>query len=256
MILTKKKQVLYFQFPGLSRFREIKHGIFTRNSGHSKGLYQSLNINYNSSDNKNDIKLNRDLVSRCMNEDKNNIVYAGQVHGTNVLLFSENNNKTASDTAGKLPPEGDALVSNVRKKMLVIMLADCQPVFLYEPVRRVVANIHSGWRGSINNIIGRTIYKMNERFGCNPEKIIAGIGPSLGPCCAEFVNYKKEIPEAFWKYKDNADYFDFWALSRDQLIKAGVSAENINLSRICTRCNSDIFFSYRRERLQGGSRLS
>jgi YfiH family protein len=129
--------------------------------------------------------------------------------------------------------------------LLTILVADCQPVMLYDPVRAVVANIHSGWRGSIADIIGRTVAVMKERFACRPAEIIAGIGPSLGPCCAEFVNYRQEIPEALWSYQVSDNHFDFWALSRDQLVWAGLLPEHIETGGICTRCHSDLFFSYR-----------
>jgi hypothetical protein len=92
---------------------------------------------------------------------------------------------------------------------------------------------------------------MGEVFDCRTRDIIAGIGPSLGPCCAEFVNYANEIPPTFWKYKDALDHFDFWSLSRDQLRDAGLQSENICLSNLCTRCNTDRFFSYRGEGITG-----
>jgi len=111
--------------------------------------------------------------------------------------------------------------------------------------------VHSGWRGSIQNIIGRTVEMMKQLFDCNPGLIQAGIGPSLGPCCAEFINYKDEIPKAHWSYKDSNDHFDFWSISRDQLLHAGVPAKNIELSRICTRCRTREFFSYRAEKNTG-----
>ncbi|MBW1984000.1 MAG: polyphenol oxidase family protein, partial [Deltaproteobacteria bacterium] len=86
---------------------------------------------------------------------------------------------------------------------------------------------------------------------CKSSDLIAGIGPSLGPCCAEFVNYKKEIPEAYWTYKNQDNYFDFWAVSKDQLCNAGVLPENTHLSKICTKCHTDRFYSYRGEGTTG-----
>lgn len=115
----------------------------------------------------------------------------------------------------------------------------------------MVANVHSGWRGSIANIIGHTLDAMKKNFGSDPAHVVAGIGPSLGPCCAEFVNYKEEIPEPFWKYRNDRRHFDFWAVSRDQLCEAGVCAENIHISGLCTRCRTDLFFSYRAEGITG-----
>jgi hypothetical protein len=80
---------------------------------------------------------------------------------------------------------------------------------------------------------------------------LAGIGPSLGPCCAEFVNYRQEIPSGLWAYRRDTVYFDFWAMTRDQLNAAGVCEDHIETSRLCTRCNSDRFFSYRGEKRTG-----
>jgi copper oxidase (laccase) domain-containing protein len=120
-----------------------------------------------------------------------------------------------------------------------------------DPIRQVVANVHSGWRGSIINIIGRTVNAMEKHFGCDPAQIQAGIGPSLGPCCAEFVNYETEIPEKFWHHKDAGHHFDFWSISQDQLMDAGVLKANIENCQICTKCHTDLFFSYRGEGTTG-----
>jgi len=146
---------------------------------------------------------------------------------------------------------GDAVVTDVSGTHLVIQVADCQSVMLYDPSRRVVANVHSGWRGSIKNIIGRTVKVMESVFNCHATNMFAGIGPSLGPCCAEFINYKDEIPAAFWNYKDHSHHFDFWRISRDQLATAGIPAEQICSSDLCTKCNTNTFFSYRGEGVTG-----
>jgi len=92
---------------------------------------------------------------------------------------------------------------------------------------------------------------MQQHFGCHPDAILAGIGPSLGPCCAEFINYKTEIPQEFWRYKDPGDHFDFWAISYDQLLNGGVLAKHIESCQMCTRCRTDDFFSYRAEKTTG-----
>ena len=146
---------------------------------------------------------------------------------------------------------GDGLVTHVAGKTLAIKLADCQAVLIYDPIQKVVGNVHSGWRGSIQNIIGRCIETMTTNFGSDPKDMIAGISPSLGPCCAEFINYKTEIPMPFWKYKNSTNHFDFWRISRDQLVGSGVLPDHIELSDICTKCNSHLFYSYRQSRDTG-----
>ncbi len=249
MILRQKKGVSFFQFPHIVKFANVRHGIFTRDCGYSRNDFQSLNVSFAVGDDHRNVEKNRQIISECIGG--KDLVFLKQMHAANVLIFSNNDKSNKINGASGSSLIGDAMVTDIPNKYLVIQVADCQSVLMYDPVRRVVANVHSGWRGSINNVIGRTINAMNERFGCNSNNIIAGICPSLGPCCSQFVNYKNEIPGLFWQYKDMSDHFDFWAISQDQLCDAGVSIENIHISRICSRCNTDLFFSFRGEGTTG-----
>ncbi len=248
MIQKKRNNIPFFQSPNLAEFPHITHGIFTRNFGYSKGRFKSLNVGFNTGDDPVAVKQNRKIILQTAQSD--DLVYAKQVHGADVLVFSSYD-KAINKPGPQSPAKGDALVTNIPKKLLLIQVADCQPVLLYDPVKKVVANIHSGWRGSIQNIIGKTIDVMCQRFGCASKNIFATVGPSLGPCCAEFINYKKEIPELFWDFKTGINHFDFWSISKDQLKKAGVHSENIFISAICTSCNTDKFYSYRKEGTTG-----
>ena len=244
MIKKKKNGVSFLQFPDLAKFSEIDHKIFTRDKGFSEGPCRSLNVSFNVDDNPDSVKLNRRLISDGF--DGKNLLFINQVHGEKVLFFSKNDK---IPIAGKIT--GDAMVTDRQGLFFGIQTADCQPILMYEPECGVVANIHSGWRGSIKNIIGSTVEVMKKKAGCRPDRIIAGIGPSLGPCCAEFINYKDEISEKFWHYKDKKDYFDFWSISCSQLCEAGVLYENISLSRLCTMCNPELFYSYRKNNVTG-----
>lgn len=271
MIIKHRNGVSFLEFEKLAKLPGIRHRVFTRNTGVSTGPFRSLNISFGVGDDDQNVRRNREIISKCLNEE--DLVFADQVHGSRVMVFSKDDNNSItfdSDLCGEVePPEilnkqigvsnpdsehkhvGDALVTNIRKKNLAIQVADCQSVIMYDPVQQVVANVHSGWRGSINNIIGFTIKVMKKSFGCFAGDIVAGIGASLGPCCAEFVNYEKEIPKRYWKYKDDSDHFDFWSLSRDQLCQAGVLTDNVDLSRLCTKCDPDRFFSFRGEGTTG-----
>jgi len=271
VILKHINGVSFFQFPKLLVFSNIQHGIFTRKNGASRGSYSSLNVSFGVGDDRHHVLQNRKTISQCLGVD--DLVFIDQVHGNRVLIFTKDNESGNPNSFDSLsepeftgidnlpsgvfesesghPLIGDAIVTNMPNKNLVVQVADCQSVLMYEPVRQVVANVHAGWRGSINNIIGRTIKVMEQNFGCYPRDIVAGISPSLGPCCAEFINYRKEIPAAFWPYKDDRDHFDFWSVSRDQLCDAGVIDQNIDLGRICTKCDIDNFFSFRGEGTTG-----
>lgn len=248
LISAKRNGTSLFQFPNLSRFSDIRHGIFTRKNGYSKTPYKSLNISYSTGDDSRNVKLNRSVISKCF--DGNELLFARQVHGAKAVMFAKKSMPLKNRFTDVIP-ECDAMITDIKQISLVIQVADCQSILMYDHVLKVIANVHSGWRGSIKNIIRRTISVMEKEFDSKPGNIVAGISPSLGPCCAEFVNYKNEIPEKLWKYKDGSDHFDFWAISLDQLCDAGVLKKNIYLSEICTRCNTDLFFSFRGEETTG-----
>jgi copper oxidase (laccase) domain-containing protein len=86
---------------------------------------------------------------------------------------------------------------------------------------------------------------MQDTYGTTPESLVAGIGPSLGPCCAEFIHYERELPPSFQDFRLGKNHFDFWKITRKQLQQCGVLEESISCSSTCTVCSSD-FFSYRR----------
>lgn len=246
MISTRDNDVPFFEFPNLAGLPGIRHGVFTRSGGRSRAPYASLNVGLGVGDRTDAVTFNRALVSRCLGDLR--MVFIRQVHGAGVVVLKDVGTGSADPDA---PHTGDALVTDIPRTGLVIQTADCQAVMLCDPRKRVAANVHSGWRGSVQNIIGKTVHAMISHFGCDPADIQAGIGPSLGPCCGEFIHYRNEIPKAFWKYKGENSHFDFWAASRDQLSATGVPEENIFSSRLCTRCRTDLFFSYRGERSTG-----
>jgi hypothetical protein len=244
MIFTEKYSVPFLQFPNLIGFEHIRHGIFTRKGGFSTKPYNSLNTDLSVGDDRETVRRNREAVSMCMGDIP--IFFPRQVHGTDILIL-KNEDEMIPDA--EVP--ADAVITNRPGLNIGIQTADCQAVLMYDPKSRAAANVHSGWRGSIQNIIGLTVRNMSEAFGTDPRNIHAGIGPSLGPCCAEFINYPDEIPEIYWKYKDETHHFNFWAVTRDQLMAAGVPGENICISSLCTRCRTDLFFSYRGEGITG-----
>jgi YfiH family protein len=248
MILTTQNGVSFYQFKNLAACSGIEHRIFTRNSGFSQPPFASLNVGFGIGDTPKNVSKNRGIISRFMGAGR--LVFARQIHGCEIAVLSRDSEKRGITSAGRAVT-ADAMVTDIFERNLVIQVADCQAVLLYEPARRVIANIHCGWRGSVQNIIGRTVGVMEQHFGCRPRRIQAGIGPSLGPCCAEFINYRSEIPMEFWRYQGLNEHFDFWSLSRNQLKRAGVAEINIESSGICTRCDTDEFFSYRAQRTTG-----
>ncbi len=245
MVVNKKiKHPEKLEFTNLKVFPQIVHSVFTRRGGVSNQPFDSLNVSFSNGDKEACVAENR---SRIMNAlDRNSTpVFIDQVHEDNIIVLE--NNKIE-----KFLYKADGIITNVKGKLLFIQVADCQSVMMFDPVNNVIANVHSGWRGSVKNIIGKCVDIMGKKFGTSPENIVAGISPSLGPCCAEFVNYRKEFPESVWKYKEKDSLnFDFWELSFYQLLQKGVRADNIENMNICTKCFSKTFFSYRKEKITG-----
>lgn len=215
---------------------------FSRRGGVSKPPRDFLNVSFGVGDDPAAVEQNRALVKREIGARV--LVSSRQVHGSSICVVDQ---KPESD----LELDGyDALITDLGGIGLMIQQADCQGVLLYDCRRQVVAAVHNGWRGSALDIIGRTIARMGDSFGSRPVDIRAWISPSLGPCCGEMVNYEKELPPALHHYQVRPCYFDFWAMSRDQLTATGVFGENIEIAKTCTCCN-DEWFSHRRDRQTG-----
>jgi hypothetical protein len=175
-----------------------------------------------------------------------------QVHGDTIRLLDERALQSADPPAFLMrAPDGDGLATDTPDLGLMIKIADCQAVFLVDPERRAIANVHCGWRGSVRNIAGKAVALLRERFGTRPQNLLAAISPSLGPCCGEFLNYRDELPPAFWDYQVRPTYFDFWEITRSQLLGAGLERDRIEIAGRCTVCHPEDYFSYRGEKTTG-----
>lgn len=217
-------------------FSDLPHGMFCRHGGISEAPFASLNLSYTVGDSPEAVTTNRQLVKQCLGVE--HLVSARQVHGERMVLAKNVQQDTEYTDA-------DALITQQRGVGLLIQQADCQAVLLYDPVQEVIAAVHSGWKGSVLNIIAATVRTMMKECGTNPVDLRAVISPSLGPCCAEFINWPQELPTSMHRHQVRENYFDFWAISREQLLLEGVPEEQIETVGICTVCNHD-FFSYRR----------
>ena len=218
------------------------HGVFNRHGGVSPAPWASSNVTFGLGDRRENVLANRERIKNLLGLGR--LVSARQVHGSRVYTLTETLQEDCEVDGF------DGLVTNVPDTGLMIQQADCQAVLLADPVRRAIGIAHAGWRGTAAGILAETVYAMRRAFACEPPDLLAAISPSLGPCCAEFVNFRTELPGPLHGYQVRESYFDFWAISRDQLLSAGVRPENIHTAGICTRCRPD-YFSYRREKQTG-----
>lgn len=237
MLHKQKKGIHWLEFELFAEFPELVHGTFLRHGGVSQGAFSSLNVVESLGDNVALVQENRRRILEVLGLDQ--MVHVKQVHGIRVVGI---------DKAGE---EADGLWTQERGKGLMIKHADCQAAIFYDPCRKGIANVHAGWRGNVQNMYAQTVQAMQCRLGSRPENLHVAISPSLGPCCGEFKNYQRELPENFWSFQVKPFYFDLWAIARMQLEACGVLPHHIQMAGRCTRCEHNEFFSHRKENPAG-----
>jgi YfiH family protein len=185
-------------------------------------------------------------------------IFPRQTHSDHVVIVtSETIKNTIEDT--------DALITNITGMFICVQTADCVPVLLFDPQKKVVAAIHSGWKGTVFRIVQKTIQQMSEKFGCQPSDIVAGIGPSIhlhayeiGPDVVEaakasFSNWQALLKPSFTGGKA---FFDLWEANKTILVESGVPEENIEVIGLCSFEHARLFFSARREGADTGRMVS
>lgn len=241
MIRKEKDGIHTLEFELYSEFPKLKCVIFLRQGGSSLGKYQSLNLSYNVSDDPLRVKSNELLILSNLN--LTSLVRANLCHGKEILEVSRN-----QDTSHLL---SDAIATKELTLGLLVTHADCQAACFYDPIHHAVANVHSGWRGNVQNIYAETVQFMKNTYDSNPADIHVAVAPSLGPSNAEFIHYKNELPQNFWQFEITPNHFDFWQIAKMQLKMSGILDHHIQIASIDTYSNSDDYFSYRRENITG-----
>lgn len=218
MLVREKKPFKWLEFELLKPYPELIHGVFVQTKDHQ---IKDKHV--------------QDEITKLL--------------GLQGLYVDKGEHKDRIIEARHGSPQevADGLLTTEKGLGLVITHADCQAVIVFDPVKKIVANIHAGWRGQVQNILGKGISLLIKTKGCNPKDLRVCISPSLGPSHAEFIHYEREFPASFHAYRKN-NYFDLWKISEDQLIEMGVLEKHIEIARICTFKEEDLFFSYRRNR--------
>jgi purine-nucleoside/S-methyl-5'-thioadenosine phosphorylase / adenosine deaminase len=233
-------EVPFFEFPSLSVYPELAHFVFTRHGGVSDATFRSLNVSFSTGDSAKNVETNLSMIQQITGA--RSLRFMNQVHGNNIVILRESTVRGVERVF-----TADAMITDLPGTALLVKQADCQAVILYDPARKVVSNVHCGWRGNVNGLLSAVVAAMGAEFGCDPSGLRAAIGPSLGPCCAEFVTHQEIFPGSFRSFMVRENYFDLWAISRSQLVASGLKGEHIESADWCTRCRTDLFYSYRAE---------
>lgn len=236
-----KDKMEWIEFDLLEEYPHVAHAVFLRSGGVSSHHFSSLNLSDNVGDHPDCVKVNREQVRKALALDQ--VVYAQQNHGVNVHRITKKNTSQI--------PAADALFTTEKGVGLAVTHADCQGAIFYDPVHEAVGVAHAGWKGSAQNIYARLIETMHREIGTQPHNLLVCISPSLGPDHAEYKNYKHDFPDGLWSFQVRPNHFDFWAISRKQLLESGILEKNIEMSQVCTVCSPKECFSYRREKETG-----
>lgn len=185
----------------------------------------------------------RDLIKNC--------VQVEQVHGNNIVL---------ADGKHEFYKNADGLITQ-NKMFLGIRTADCLPIFIFDPKKKIIGAIHAGWKGLVGDIIDQAIDRMSK-LGAISQEILVGVGPHIGPCCYQIsdnliseLQKHKINPDGIIINKENSWFMDIATLAYQQFIKAGLIDRNIEILSICTACHGN-YYSYRREGKKTGRMLN
>jgi YfiH family protein len=232
-----------YRFEALA-VENVVHAVFTRLGGVSRGPFATLNVGNGVGDDEAAVAENHARIYAHMDLAANGVASPHQVHGNRVVVV-------AAKDAGQVIPGTDGLVTNAPGVGLLLRFADCQPILLYDPAHHALGLIHAGWRGVALGIARRAVEVMQEAFGSQPEELIAGLGPAIGPCCytvgqnvAAAMGYALPNWRQVMSLLDEDQWrFDLPAANAQQLAAAGV--HEIEEAHLCTACHSQEFFSHR-----------
>ena len=254
VIHINKNGIQYIQFKRLLQYKNITH-CFTLKPLNFAG-YDTYELKKNEVD-----KAYTDICS-AINISGDDICRPKQTHTDRV-------EKIGGGDEGIYNPkfdDVDALTTNIKNKALTLCFADCTPLLFFDPVKNVIANTHSGWKGTYKEIGSKTVEKLVKEYGCNPEDLICCIGPHIRKCHFEV---DKDVRDMFYnKFKNlkNIDnyiigkgpkyYIDTLGINTENLLNLGLKKENIIDSKICTVCESDICHSFRAEKEKAGRSIS
>jgi len=230
----------------LKKISNLNHCFFSRKNGVSKGIYSSLNCGLGSEDNKENVIQNINIVRKKLNFENNSIISLRQNHSNKVVYFSDYNQ--ISDKIS-----GDAIVTNLKNIGIAVLTADCVPILIAEPKKKIIGCIHAGWKGAFSGIIENTLDTF-LKLNANLNDLIVAVGPCIDQKNYEvdtnfykkFINNDKNNMKFFANLNQKKHLFDIRGYVSSKLHVFGI--KNIEHLKIDTFDNEENFFSYRRSK--------
>ncbi|GKX31731.1 laccase domain protein [Vallitalea longa] len=260
--VNRADDLVYLTIPAFDNARITNHCFSTRLGGVSDGIFKSMNLGFNRGDLDENVRKNFEILCSSVGINYKDLVFSNQVHRDVIKVISSKDKGKGifkeSDIEGV-----DGLITNESKVPLVTFFADCVPLYFLDPIKKVIALTHAGWRGTVLKIAAKTINKMVSEFNCDVKDILVCIGPSIGPCCfevdIEVVNEFRKIFDEDSQKKIISDgiknkyLIDLWTANKLILLDVGIKTENITITDICTKCSKDEMFSHRGSNGKRGS---
>lgn len=246
MPFNQKGKLRYYQFSIFDPY-PLTQGIFTRHGGVSPHPWKTLNIGGTVGDEPARVAENKSRLLSAAREQEDDLFEIWQVHQAKVL-FADEPRSPEMDI-----PKADAVITDNPRVTLLMRFADCVPLYLFDPINRAIGLAHAGWKGTVLHIARKTVQAMEQQFGSDPEEILAGIGPSIGPDhyrIQEDVIHKviEAYPDdyhLFLSTEKGITTFDLWTANRNDLEQSGV--EQVDIAEICTACEVEDWYSHREE---------
>lgn len=249
--------MIYMKFTILEQFKNLVQAVSTRIGGMSENPYATLNLGFHTGDSPDKVLLNREILCNKLEIPLDCLICAKQMHGSNIAVVENGDWGKGSEDYESGIDDTDGMVTNAINIYLMVLVADCPGIVFYDPKKNAVGIAHAGWRSTLAGISRKIVGKMQEVFKSKPQDIVCGISPSIGPCCYEV---KEDVVRSFAglgfsptgsdksiEHRDNKFFLNLWELNRRQLIESGIREENIEVSRLCSSCHSELFFSARKE---------
>ncbi|MBR6683854.1 MAG: peptidoglycan editing factor PgeF [Firmicutes bacterium] len=253
--IHRSSSVYYVTFPSFEKTGLVKHLYSTRRGGVSTGYFGPMNLGFTRGDDRFAVIENFRRISYVTGIYPGDMVFSDQVHGDRIL-YVDQQDRGKGIYSPKEMRGVDGLITDKSKVCLVTFYADCVPLFFLDPVKKVIGLAHAGWRGTVLEIGRKMVERFCDDFGSQPGDILAGIGPSIGPCCFEVgPDVEGEFAAAFPAWREDIirpaenpgkSYVDLWKTNRLILEKAGVYPEHITVTDLCTKCHDEYFHSHRR----------
>ena len=227
--------------------------VTTRHGGVSSGAYATLNLGFHVGDDSEAVLENRRRAASALGADPGDFVFCDQAHGREVRVVSAEDRGRGARTLDDAIGQADALVTSDPGTVLVVMVADCVPIVLYDPVAHVLACVHAGWRGTVARVAEAALAAMAS-LGSKPQDVVAGVGPAIAPdsyqvgeevAGAAEQAFGQHTPSLVRPDGSGRWLFDLWAANRLILGEAGVPASQIHLAAVPTGADPGLFFSDR-----------